>query len=286
MIAAALGNFDGVHTAHKAVLSKAAECENSVCVLFKEHPMKVLKGTSPKLILSNENTEKKILEAGIKNICYLDFAQIKDYEPEKFFYEILVEKIGVNIISCGYNYTFGKDRRGDVSLLKKLCDENGIELFALSEVEFEREAISSSRIRRAIESGDIEKANAMLGYEFFYNGEIQNGKHLGRELGFPTINQYLGAEIVKPLSGVYLSRVFLNSKQYMGLTNIGENPTIGTDNFRSETYIFDFNENVYGKNATVSLKSFIRPEKKFLSLEELEQTVKNDIERARRKANV
>lgn len=286
MTAVALGNFDGVHIAHKAVLEKAAEFENSICLLFNEHPLKVISGKSPKLILSAENTESKIRHSGIKKIVYLNFSDIKDYTPSKFFDKIILTDCKADTVVCGYNYTFGKNKSGNAELLKEFCEKSGVKFFSVPEIEYESLPISSTRIRRAIESGEIEKANEMLGYEFFYNGKIETGKRLGRTLGFPTINQYFGSETVKPLSGVYLSEVTLLGEKYMGLTNIGSNPTIGTDNFRSETFIFDFNGEVYGENAYVSLKNFIRPEKKFSSVEELRQTVQNDIERARRKGNV
>lgn len=286
MTAAALGNFDGVHLAHRSVLEKAAAFDDSVCVMFREHPSKVLFGKEPKLILSPEDNVKKILNTGIKKIEYLDFAEVMDYEPRRFFEEILIKKFGVSFISCGYNYTFGREGKGDVRELRELCREYGAELCALPEVEYKGEAVSSTRIRHEIERGNIEDANVMLGYKFFYHGEIVMGNQLGRQLGFATINQMFTSSAVKPLSGVYLSQVEFGDEIYSGITNIGDNPTVGENCFRSETHILNFERDVYGKDATVSLEKFIRGEKKFSSLEELSRQVHKDIERAEKKANV
>ena len=118
----------------------------------------------------------------------------------------------------------------------------------------------------------------MLGTTYFYSGIIQKGKQLGRELGFPTINQYFGEDVLKPLSGVYESEVILKGKKYKGLTNIGNNPTLENDSFRSETYVFGFSEEVYGETACVMLKRFVRPERQFSSVEELKKQVLSDIE--------
>ncbi|MBR2589914.1 MAG: riboflavin biosynthesis protein RibF [Clostridia bacterium] len=281
MVSIALGNFDGVHLAHKAVLKNAAAYDNSICLLFDTHPLAVMQGKAPARLLSREQTEQKIRACGIKRCEYLDFSGVKDLSPEQFFEDILLARYGAQVISCGYNYTFGKARAGDVSLLQKLCRENDVALCVASEVDYGGESISSTRIRRCIESGEIAQANAMLGYRFFYESEIVQGKQLGRELGFPTINQYLDEETIKPLSGVYASIVTLRGQEYRGLTNIGDNPTIGSDAFRSETYLFGFDECAYGETAKIELTDFIREEKKFDTLEALRAQVLSDVERAK-----
>ena len=284
MKAAALGNFDGVHTAHKTVLKNAARFDESVCLLFKEHPLFHLRGKAPERIIDARSTEEKILECGITRCEYLDFASIKDYSPEKFFEEVLLNKIKADVICCGYNYSFGKDKAGDVELLKKLCKEKGVKLIVAEPVLEDGEPVSSTRIRECIKNGEIEKADKMLGFNFFYSSTVEEGKKLGRELGFPTINQPIPETALKPKSGVYASFVTLEGKRYRGLTNIGSNPTIEGDSFRSETYIFDFCGDAYGKIARIEPVSFIREEKKFASTELLKAQVLSDIERA--KANV
>lgn len=275
----ALGNFDGVHIAHMQVLKAAAEYPDSLCLLFKKHPFEVLTGKNPERIYPKEVCEKKIYACGIKKIEYLDFEEVMDYSPERFFEEILVGRFNAGVISCGYNYTFGLNKTGNTTTLKALCAERGIKLIVSPKIEYKSLAVSSSRIRRAVKEGRIEDANAMLGTTYFYSGKIEQGKKLGRTLGFPTINQYFGDDVLKPLSGVYLSEVILKGKKYKGLTNIGDNPTLKNDNFRSETYIFGFNEEAYGETASIFLKRFVREEKRFSSLEELKKQVLSDIER-------
>ena len=281
MLAIALGNFDGVHLAHRAVLKSAAAFHNSICLLFRRHPAEVITGKAPDRLLNAVQTEQKILACGIKQCVYLDFEQVRDMAPERFFEEILIKELGADVLCCGYNYTFGRQKAGDVTTLKALCEAHGIELCVADEMDFEGESISSSAIRRHIRAGEIEKANAMLGYPFFYEGEIIEGKRLGRTLGFPTINQLFGAEMVKPKPGVYASVVTLCGHTYKGLTNIGDNPTIGTDGFRSETYVFDFEKEVYGESAKTELYAFLRAEKKFESVAALTAQVLEDIERAK-----
>ena len=279
MNAIALGNFDGVHIAHMQVLKAAAEHRNSLCILFKKHPYEVLTGKNPERIYPQSICEKKIYACGIEKIEYLDFEEIMDWSPERFFEEILVGRYNAGVISCGYNYTFGKDKAGNTTTLKALCAERAIKLIVSPKVEYKSEAVSSSRIRKAIKTGKIEEANAMLGTTYFYSGKIENGKRLGRELGFPTINQYFDKDTLKPFSGVYESEVIIKGEKYKGLTNIGSNPTLKNDSFRSETYILNFSEDVYGQTATVMLKHFVREERRFSSVEELRKQVLSDIER-------
>ena len=281
MKAIALGNFDGVHIAHRAVLQEAARQGEAVCLLFREHPLALLQGKAPERLLSAAETEKKILACGISRCEYLDFSAVKDLSPEAFFETVLMETLGAEHICCGFNYSFGKGKAGNAAVLAELCRLHGVTLSVSEPVLFEGEPVSSSRIRHCIREGAIEKANQMLGYPFSFENAILEGKHLGRELGFPTINQLLPAGLVKPRAGVYASEVLLEGNRYRGLTNIGDNPTIGGDCFRSETYLFDYEGNAYGKTARVALIEFIREEKAFSCLEELRAQVLADIERAK-----
>ena len=281
MVAVALGNFDGVHLAHRAVLQNAAQYDKSVCLLFSRHPREVLTGKAPARLLTKEQTERKIKACGIARCHYVDFEQVKEDTPARFFSDILVGELHADVICCGYNYTFGRQRSGDVQTLRALCEQAGITLLVSPEMDYEGESISSSRIRACIRAGNIEAANAMLGESFFYESEIVEGKKLGRTLGFPTINQFLDESLVKPLSGVYASEVIIEGKHYRGLTNIGDNPTIGGEAFRSETYVFGLAREVYGLLASVALTRFIREEKRFESTAQLKAQVLGDIERAK-----
>ena len=281
MATLALGNFDGVHIAHKAVLENAARQGDAVCLMFRTHPLEALTGSAPARLLSAEQAREKIAACGIRRCAYLAFEEVRELSPEEFFREVLLQRFHAECICCGYNYTFGKNKAGNVSLLQKLCEANGVKLIVADEVKYKGTPISSSRIRRCIAEGNIEAANAMLGYTFFYEGKVEAGKKLGRELGFPTINQYFEAGQVKPFAGVYASTVRVGARRYKGLTNIGDNPTVSTDSFRSETYLFDFEGDLYGETARVELRRFVRQEKKFESIEALRRQVLEDIERAK-----
>lgn len=281
MLAVALGNFDGVHLAHQAVLKQAAAYEDSVCLLFRRHPLEVLCGSAPEKLLSAEQTREKILACGIRRCDYLEFEQVMDESPVQFFENVIVGTYGADVICCGYNYTFGKNKAGTVQTLKKLCKQYAIGLHVAEEIDYLGQSISSTRIRRCIQNGEIESANQMLGYRYFYEGEVMEGKQLGGRLGFPTINLHFDADRLKPHPGVYASEVSIGGETYQGITNIGNNPTIGSDPFRSETFLFDFHRQVYGQTARVTLKTFLREEKKFESLQALEAQVLADIERAK-----
>lgn len=277
----ALGNFDGVHIAHKVVLLTAARQGDSICLLFRKHPLEVMTGKPPQKLLSVQDTKEKILACGIKRVEYLDFESVKDLTPQAFFGTVLLARFKADCICCGYNYTFGKDRAGTAKTLEALCEKAGVRLIVAPKTEYEGEAVSSSRIRHCIAAGELEAANAMLGYPFFFEATVVQGKKLGRKLGFPTINQYLPAEIVHPRAGVYLSNVTVDGKVYRGLTNIGNNPTVGGEQFRSETYLFGFDGELYGKTAKTELLRFIREERKFESIEALRAQVLEDMERAK-----
>ena len=281
MASVALGNFDGVHIAHRTVLEKAARQGDSVCLLFDKHPLEVLQGKAPERLLDADKTRQKIAACGIERCVYLDFEALKDNSAEWFFQTVLLEQLHADHIFCGYNYSFGKNREGDVKTLARLCARHGVTLHVEAPVEFEGAPVSSSRIRHCLHRGEVEQANRMLGYNFFFESEVVQGKQLGRELGFPTMNQYLPEQMVKLRAGVYASVLTLEGKAYRALTNIGNNPTLGTDGFRSESYVFEYSGNAYGKTARVELLQFIREEQKFDTVQALKAQVSADIERAK-----
>lgn len=273
----ALGTFDGLHLGHKAVL-KAGESENRYALLFNEHPQKVLKGASPTSLITKETENKLLLQWGITPI-YIDFSDISDLSPEAFFEEIIVKKINPREISVGFNYRFGKNAEGDAELLSSLCKSFGITLFKAKAEMYENEPISSTRIRAAIKSGDIEKANAMLGRSFCYDFEVVHGDERGRTIGSPTINQFFDDNFTIPAFGVYASKTEIDGKIYPSVTNIGIRPTVGSSKERSETNIIGFEGDLYGRRITVMPQKKLRDEKKFSSLEGLRAQIDFDRER-------
>ena len=188
--------------------------------------------------------------------------------------------MNVGAISCGENYRFGVNAEGDVGFLKTECEKNGVSLLISPIVSENGEAVSSTKIRSLIINGEIEKANEMLGRLFSYSSKVLDGKHLGRKLGIPTINQAVGNGLVIPKKGVYASFTTVDGKRFKSITNIGLRPTVeNTPKVNSETHILDFNGNLYGKNPTVELVSFMRDEKKFESVSQLREQIERDIDK-------
>lgn len=275
----AMGNFDGLHLAHQEIVKCAVAGKQlglvPTAVLFRTHPGEAL-AQDHKCIMTASERERALRDAGIEQFYYMDFSAVRDYEPEQFFAKILVEELGAGRVCCGFNYTFGKFAKGDTTLLKNLCDSAGVELCVTDSVDMLGTAISSTRIKELISTGDVELASKMLGKRFSYTATVVDGKHMGRSLGFPTINQPLDSSLVVPKFGVYASDVLVNGKRYRGATNIGVAPTLPGAGYCSETYIHDFTGDLYGQSVTVELKQFIRPELRFSSVDELTKQVEKD----------
>ncbi len=282
--AVALGNFDGMHKGHMAVVNTAAAQKNSglcpVILLFEPHPQKVLNQNPPKALFDGNIKEQIFNETG----CFIhkiSFRRIKDMPPEDFVSEILKKELNASFVSCGFNFRFGKNGSGDTSYLKMLCEKYSVKAEIIQPVMFKDEYISSTKIRLAIENGDIQKANAMLGRSFAYDFTVVDGDKIGRKLGFPTINQLFPDDFTVPKFAVYASAVFVNGKRYPAVTNIGTRPTVtGNGSARSETTILGFSGDLYGKNPKVELLSYLRDEIKFPSLEKLTEQIKNDCKKS------
>ena len=276
----ALGNFDGMHLGHIAVLDKALEAAKDgfspYVLLFSQHSEKALFGSAPPMLMTHSE-RRAFIEAYGFGIAEIDFNRIKDMSPEEFIDKILIGEMNAKAVVSGYNYRFGKNASGDTDTLRQLCAKRGITCHTVSEVEQDGTAVSSTAIRRLIENGEIERANRMLARSFGFSAEVIHGDERGREWGFPTVNQLLPEGFVIPKFGVYASSVTVDGRTYRGITNIGRRPTVGTEILLSETHIIDFSEDVYGKEADIRLLSFMRPEHKFSSFDELKNQIKNDI---------
>lgn len=279
--ALALGFFDGLHKAHREVIS-AAFGENllTTVVTFKDDPSLVLNGKTEYLITDSDK-EKILSEIGVKSLVKLDFNEVKNLSPEEFFFRVLVKKLKAKLISCGDNYRFGKKAAGDIKLLERLCKENGVELRISKPATFENELISATRIRKLISEGEMEKVSLMLERNFGFEEVVIKGNRIGNKLGFPTANIALPKGFTVPKFGVYATIVTVEDKKYVGVTNVGVKPTVGSDKVLAETWIQNFGEDIYGKNIRIELVKFIRPERKFGSLEELKNQVFLDAEKAK-----
>ncbi len=276
--AIALGTFDGVHKGHFAVLKAAADSGyKSVAVAFPEPPK--LMDTSHKLVLTGAEDKKRIIEAlGIKKVHFLDFMQIREMKAIDFL-EFLKKEFNPAFITSGYNYRFGFGGEGNTELLKSFCNENGIEFKEIEPVLWEREALSSTRIREFLKIGEIEKANECLLEPYGFSAPVIAGDQRGRTIGFPTINQEYPEKNADIRFGVYKTKITVDGIDYNGITNIGIRPTFKTDRVQAETYIQNFNSDIYGKVVTIKFLKFLRDEQRFSSLDELKQNILSDIEK-------
>lgn len=282
--AVALGNFDGMHVGHMAVLEAAKSFESEgllpVAVLFDEHSLKAITGKAPAMLMTVTERNRIINENGLR-IETLVFNEIRDLSPSDFVEKILVGRLGAAAVCCGYNYRFGKGASGTAQTMSEICGRLGLQCRVSGEVDVDRCAVSSTKIRGFIENGEIEKANKMLGRPFGFSSRVIDGDKRGRVLGFPTINQIIPEELAMPRFGVYQSVVTVNGEKFKGVTNVGKRPTVGTEKILSETHILDFDRDIYGENVDVRLIKFIRPEKKFSSFDELARQIKSDAKEVR-----
>jgi len=283
--AVALGYFDGIHMGHQAVLNKALEMAEEkgltpVVMLFDIHPRKLLTGKVPPILLSEERKRGLLKEMGFE-VFEFGFREAMNYSPEQFEEKILLGQLNAKVVVCGYDYHYGKGGKGSPETLKNELTPKNIEVYSLSPVYLGEEAVSSTKIRHLINDGEIERANYMLGDYFTYDFTVEKGDGIGHKLGFPTINQFFPEDFIIPKYGVYASRVKIDGRLYASVTNIGTRPTVSGENMRSETCIFDFDGDLYGRRVEVSLMKFLREEKKFPSLSELKEAVSKDITKAK-----
>lgn len=272
----ALGTFDGLHIGHLQVIGQAKRSRYEPYVLlFDVHPLSVITGKAPCSLISDEMRNGIIESLGVK-VINISFAEIANMPYDEFFKKYLVGKYGAKALSCGENYTFGAGGNGNTEKLKALCDEYGVELHIAPTQTYNGEPVSSTRIRSLLENGEIKTANAMLGREFSYRSAVVDGDRRGRTLGFPTANQFFPDNFVKLKFGVYASKTLIDGEVFPSVTNIGIRPTVYTERYRSETYIINFQGNIYGREIEVRLTDFLRPERKFPSLSELSDAIELD----------
>lgn len=281
--AVALGNFDGVHVGHAAVLDAAARKRGQgmkpLAVTFDVHTAGAVFGAAPPKLLDGAMLEEAFREHGTEPYR-LDFAGIRDMSPERFVSEVLIGRLGAAFVSVGWNFTFGKGAAGKAGDLVRLCEKYGAECSVIPAVEYLGEPVSSTRIRRALADGRVADADAMLGRPFGYGFEVVKGDALGRKIGFPTLNQYFPDGFTVPKRGVYVSETEAGGRRMRSVTNIGGRPTVGGSDVRSETHIHGFSGDLYGKNVRVFLLDFLREEKKFPSLDALSAQIEADVRAA------
>ena len=280
-----LGNFDGVHKGHQKLFEVARyEAQKrgleTVVFSFYPHPTWVI-GNNPKALLMSRRDKKRMVQHLGMDVL-VEYPFTKDFasiSPEEFFKDTLIEKLKACVVVVGSNYYFGKNKVGNPSYLKSLGKIYDIDVKVVEAVMRKDQMISSSQIRRLVTNGRIEAANEMLGHPYMIVGNVMQGKQLGRTIGFPTINIVAEPDRVYPPNGVYATKIKVYSNTYLGMTNIGYNPTVNGERKMIETHIFDFNEILYGQEVTIEFYTFIRPEQKFDGLEALQSQISKDKEK-------
>jgi len=277
----ALGFFDGVHRGHQNVItsavSKAGSDYKSAVLTFNKSPYSALTNTHKPLLTTNEEKFKFFEKLGVDIVYCIDFNQIKDMSAQEFVNNILHDKLNAKYVTTGFNYHFSKGGNATADDLRDLCLKQNISTHKCPAVIYDGAPVSSTRIRESIANGNIEDANQMLGYEFSINAKIISGNHIGAKLNSPTINQQLDDSLVTPRFGVYATCVTIDDKKYIGATNIGTHPTVGGDTPICETHLLNFKDgDLYNKEAKTKFLKFIRPEKKFSSIDELKAQIEED----------
>jgi len=282
-----LGIFDGVHSGHYEILSRLTSLAmeisgESVIITFWPHPRQVLSPDDNKLKLLNTLEEKKSLlqKAGIDHLVILPFTRaLSSQNASEFIENTLVKRFHTKYLLVGYNHHFGKDRHSDFKIIKDCATKFDFEAFKMPPRMLDGEKVSSTIIREALWSGQIQKANKLLGYEFFVNGKIVGGKMIGRKIGFPTAN-ITPKENYKliPSDGVYAIRLQINGNQYKGMLNIGVRPTVNASSLIKtiEVNIFDFSQDIYGQDVSLIFVERMRNEEKYKNVDLLVDQLNKD----------
>jgi riboflavin kinase / FMN adenylyltransferase len=285
----AIGVFDGVHRGHQAVISTSADhaaASNGtpVVVTFDPHPEKVLRPqAAPHLLSATEHKIALIRALGVEHLLIITFdKQFAATEPEDFVQKLVIHSKPLHEICVGHEWSFGKNRRGNLDLLKKLGAKFNFDVEGIPPVKINGAVVSSTAIRQAIEKGDLAKAAEMLGREYTILGTVTRGDNLGKKIGFPTANLSAHSEQFPP-NGVYVAEARIDGELYRGVINLGIRPTVSSGKSERvlEIHLFDFNRDIYGHDVEVRFLKFLRPEKKFQDLDTLVQQIRQDVEQAR-----
>lgn len=278
----AFGNFDGVHIGHSHLLNCAKKYAESIGLKFGIYTFI----DSPKFrdadhsVLSTLQMRLSCFDYHFSpDFVYLEsFDSVKDMLPDDFV-RYIIKKFSCECAFCGDNFSFGKNAQGDAEMLSTLMSENGKSCVVVEGLKVDGNTVSSTWIKKLIRSGETEKAAELLGYPFSFSSKVIHGAHIGHSLGFPTINQMIPEELVMPQYGVYSTIVIIDGKEYTGVTNFGVKPTVSIypSCAVAETYIIDFCGDVYDKTVGLSFYKRLRDEKKFSSLEELKETISENV---------
>lgn len=279
-----IGTFDGVHIGHKSILEKLKKRTNngeyeSVVLTFFPHPRMVLNQESNIKLINTIEEKTNLLESfGIDFLIIHPFdSTFSNLSAEEFVKNILVDQLNVHEIIIGYDHRFGKNRSADINDLINFGKEYDFLVDQIGAKEIDEIAVSSTKIRKALQVGDIKLANQYLGYSYFFSGKVIEGKQIGRTIGFPTANIQLQESYkMLPKNGVYVISSKIDDVLYYGMMNIGKNPTIGENEQSIEVHFFEFNQDLYKKTIEISILTNIREEIKFNTINDLRNQLEHD----------
>lgn len=284
------GTFDGVHLGHQTILKRLTEVAKasggeSMLITYWPHPRTVVSNDSQNLRLLTTLDEKIELldQAGVDHLLIIPFTRsFSQLTSEEYVRQILIDKIGTKKLVIGYDHRFGRDREGGFDYISAHQQEYGFEVEEIPRQDIETVGVSSSRIRHALNEGKVDVANKLLGRLYNLTGTIVKGRQLGRTIGFPTANLQVDDPLkLVPANGVYAVEVEYAGQTLGGMLNIGFRPTVAGTHQTIETYIFDFEKDIYGEHMTLRFRAFLRPEQKFDGLPALVAQLKKDEENAR-----
>jgi riboflavin kinase/FMN adenylyltransferase len=285
----AIGVFDGVHLGHQAVISTSARHAQEaggtpVVVTFDPHPAKVLRPEkAPRLLTATQHKIALIRELGVAHLLVVTFdREFANTPPEEFVRELVRHANPLREICVGHEWSFGKNRAGNLALLQKLGAEDHFNVVGIKPVAVNGTVVSSTEIRRAVETGDLARAAEMLGREYTILGTVKRGAQLGRQLGFPTANLSAHSEQFPP-NGVYVCEARLGDEAFRGVANLGVRPTVSGENPERllELHLFDLDRDIYGQDVEVRFTRYLRAEQKFESLDALKAQIGLDVAEAR-----
>jgi riboflavin kinase/FMN adenylyltransferase len=279
---ATVGVLDGVHLGHRQLIDTLRPSGLKTVVTFDPHPIEVLTpGTIPRLLTTVDERLDLLECAGVEVAAILDLREIRELSPAEFVAQVLVDKLNIGALAVGVDFRFGRDRAGDVSLLKELSTVYRYELDAIELVEKADEAISSSRIRFLIEEGDVAGAAALLGSRYRITNQVIHGDKRGRTIGFPTANLNPPSRKLIPGDGVYAALAHTGGKRHMAAVNIGVRPTFGAGERLVEAYLLDFDADIYDDTLELQFVERLRDELEFDGVERLVEQMHLDVSKSR-----
>ena len=285
-----IGTFDGVHLGHQKILNvllkkaKSKDVEKAV-LTFYPHPFKVVKPTAvPKMISSLRHRIEIIFSMGFDSVYVMEFNKwLSSFSPEQFINTVVKDKLNAKEVFVGEDFALGKYKHARVPFLNNLFKQNLIKLNVINNKTFLSKAVSSTQIRKHILSGDVKKAQKLLGRSYSILGKVIHGDRIGRKIGFPTANIEPYNEAI-PHSGAYAVKILYNKREFQGIANIGFRPTIKKENKKQsiEVHIFDFDKDIYGKGLEIFFIKRLRDEKHFRDVCQLKSQIEKDIKRVKK----